>query len=228
MKTVYLRTSTTLAAGDTVTRTEYVFDDEDRVCQVLVYTGDAQTGSYQVECDGYGNYIRWTGDGPESRYTYDDRGHLLSYGTYVDDVQIASTEYTWEDDRRTCVVRRMQGTEYRTDLIYDREGRLIRQDDHCDGILLDYSIYILGEDGRPTKLDTYHTDGTLSQTLVYRYDGNTVTATGDDGSVTEQIFDDDGNLLSQTEYAADGTVTQRQTHTWKAIRVPHDCPRASQ
>lgn len=228
-KTVCVRTSSTTQSGSTVTRTEYLFDDQDRVTEVLVYTNDVQTQRHSVECDEHGNYILWSSDVSQIRYTYDSEGHLLGYFAYTGDTLVSSTEYTWNEGLRTSITRRMpsQTLEHRTTLTYDESGSLIRQDSYLNGTLLDYSVYSIGEDGKPTAMTTYHADGTLSKTVTYVYDGLTVTATADDGTVTQQTFDEHGDLLSSIEYAADGTETSRETHSWKAIEVPIDSPRAS-
>lgn len=228
-KTVYVRSSSTTQTGNTVTRTDYLFDAHDQVTQVQVYTGDALTQEYQVTCDDHGNYILWQSDSSRIEYAYDDQGALLGYYAYTGDTLISSTEYTLEAGLCTSITQTMAGhaMEHRTTLTYDDHGTLTRQDSFLNGTLLDYCVYTLGEDGDTTSTTTYLADGTLSRTVTYRYEGSTVTMEADDGSRTEQVYDDHGNLLSQTEYAADGTVTTHQTNTWKPIQVPTDSLRAS-
>ena len=51
-----------------------------------------------------------------------------------------------------------------------------------------------------------------------------------DGTVTQKTvitYDDQGNLLSTVIYDGSDTLISSETHTWKAIQVPIDCPRAS-
>lgn len=228
-KTVYVRSSSTTQTGGTVTRTDYLFDEQDRVTQVQVYTADALTQEYQVTCDEHGNYIRWENDTSRFEYTYDSQGDLLGYYAYTGDTLISSTEYTLEDGLRTSITQKMAGQamEHRTTLTYDDCGVLTRQDSYLNGTLLDYCVYTLADDGAPTAVSTYLADGTLFRMVTYTYEGDTVTASADDGSRTEQVFDSHGNLLSQTEYAADGSVTTQQTNTWRPVQVPLDSLRAS-
>lgn len=228
-RTVYVRSSSTTQTGDTVTRTDYVFDAEDLVTQVQVYTGDTLTQEYRVTCDDHGNYILWENDTSRIEYTYDDQGDLLGYYAYTGDTLISSTEYTLEEGLRTSITQKMAGhsMEHHTTLTYDDNGVLTRQDSYLNGTLLDYCVYTLGDDGKVTAMSTYLADGSLSRTVSYRYEADTVIMESDDGSRTEQVYDAHGNLLRQTEYTADGTVTTQQTNTWKPIQVPIDSLRAS-
>lgn len=226
-KTVYVRAESTTQTGSTVTRTEYVFDAAQQVCQVITYTNGEQTQTHDVTCDSHGNYVLWSSGDSQIRYSYDAQGRLLSYCAYVGELLISSTEYTWENGLRTEILRSVQGTQQRTALTYDEGGHLLRQDNYSNVELTDYWVYTLGEDGRPTAMSVYLADGTLSKTVTYAYEGDTVTATGSDGTSSRQIYDEYGNLLSDTEYDAAGDVVARQTHSWIAIEVPPDSLRAS-
>ena len=106
-KTVYVHTSITQEYGSSVNRTEYLFNEQDRVSEVVVYTNGAETKRHRVECDENGNYIRWTSDGSVTEYAYDGQGHSLGVRLYINDVLISSTEYTWEGDLRTSVTTAM-------------------------------------------------------------------------------------------------------------------------
>ena len=226
-KTVYVRRESTSQNGDTVTRTRYVFDDANQVCRVLTFTDQVQTQEYTVECDSNGNYILWTSGDSQIRYAYDDGGNLVSYGAYMGETLISATAYTWENGLRTEIRRTVQGAEHRTAMTYDEKGCLIRQDNYANGELTDYSVYTLGADGKPVTQSLYLADGTLSQTISYTYAGSTVKAVSSDGSFSEQSYDEFGNLLSDTQYDAQGNMISRQTHSWMAIEVPLNSLRAS-
>lgn len=226
-KTVYVRKESTVQNGGTVTRTEYVFDDAEQVCQVNIYTDDVQTQQYGVECDENGNYILWRSGQREFRYTYDPHGHLLSYGAYIGDTMVSSTEYTWENGHQTGILRTVQDQQQRTVLTYDEAGRVLRQDNFTGSSLTDYWVYTMGEDGRAATMTVYLADGTAQKTVRYAYSGNTVTATAEDGGYSQQIYDDRGNLLSDTEYTSEGEIISRQTNTWIALELPVDSVRAS-
>ncbi len=228
-KTVYVRTEATVETGDTQTRTVYVFDEQDQVREVVVYTNGQETRRHSVECDEHGNYIRWTSGQVRVEFTYSQQGEPLGYQTWHGEDLIGASIYTWENGLRTEVIQQLplQQEEDRVRYTYDAQGRLIRQERYHNGILESYSVYTLGEDGRPVTMSTYLSNGELDQQVEYGYEGLTVTATADDGSYTQEVYDQQGNLLSQTHIAADGTMTDRQTYQWKAIEVPADSLRAS-
>lgn len=233
-KTVYVHTSITQEYGTSVNRTEYLFDEQDHVSQVVVYTNDVETKRHSVECDENGNYIKWVSDGSVTEYSYDDRGHSLGMCLYINDVLISSTQYTWENDLRTSVTTKMetQGMTQRILMTYDSSGRLLRQDTYTADTLSSYSIYATGEDGRTTAVTLYQPDGTLLSTSTYTREGNTetITSTLPDGTVNQTAvltYDEQGNLLTQEIFDSSGQLISKETHTWKAVVVPFDCPRAS-
>lgn len=235
IKTVYVHTSVTREVGNTVNRTEYLFDEEDRVTDVRVYTNDQETNCHSVECDEYGNFIKWIStDGKVTEYSYDMSGHSLGYAIYNGMELISSVEYTWNGDLRTSVTNKIpsSGMEQRAVLTYDSQGRLIRQDTFVNGTLSNYAVYTSDAKGRVATAETFLPDGTLSMgsTHVWDKDKETVVTTLPDGTVsqtTETVYDGNGNLLSQTVWDGQGNVVTKETHTWKAIQVPVDCPRAS-
>lgn len=233
-KTVFVHTSITQEFGSSVNRTEYLFDDEDHVCEVVVYTNDTQTKRHSVECDENGNYIKWTAEGSVTEYAYDDEGHSLGVTLYINNELVSSTQYTWENGLRTSVTTSIaaQGITQRAVMTYDSAGQLLRQDTYTAETLTNYSIYTNGENGRHTSITTYQPDGTQLYTTAFQYTDSmeTATTTSPDGTVTQttvKFYDEHGNLLTQEIYSSDGSMISKETHTWKAIEVPPDCPRAS-
>ncbi|MBQ9762640.1 MAG: hypothetical protein IJV82_06130 [Oscillospiraceae bacterium] len=233
-KTIYVRSAETSASGSGLVRTDYFFDERDFLSQVLIYTNGNLTQQYSVDCDAYGNYIRWTSDDSRIEYFYDGFGNPLGQTSYVGDTLISETVYTWDGRLRTGVTTRIpaQGLEHRSVLTYNESGALIRTDNYSGSALASYCLYTLGEDGRPVSMATYRTDGTLEQSLIYTYEGEITIAAAytPEGILlqsTEQIFDDQGNLTSTTSYDAEGKMLTQQTHTWKAIQVSEDSIRAS-
>lgn len=235
VKTVYVHTSITREVGTTVNRTEYLFDAQDRVTEVRVYTNDQETNRHKVECDENGNYVKWTSaDGTVAQYSFDAQGHSLGYAIYSNKELISSVEYIWEGDLRTLVTTKIpsSGMEQRATLTYDSQGRLLRQDTFVNGTLSNYTVYTSDSKGRVVTMEAFLPDGTLSMRSTYTWDKDkeTVVFTLPDGSVSqrvESIYDGAGNLLSQTIWDGQGNVVTKETHTWKAIQVPVDCPRAS-
>lgn len=233
-KTVFVHTSITQEFGSTVSRTEYVFDEEDRVKEVVVYTNDTETKRHSVECDENGNYIRWTAEGSVMEYTYDENGHNLGMSMYIGGNLVSSTEYVWENGMRTSVTTKMaaQNMTQKVLMTYNAAGFLLRQDSYTADTLSSYSIYTNDANGRVQSMSTYLPDGSLYTVSTHSWDGDTqtVTTTGADGSVTQiavMTYDVAGNLLTHEIYNANQELLSKETHTWKAIQVDPDCPRAS-
>lgn len=232
VKTVYVHASITQEYGATVSRTEYVFDEKDWVKEVIVYTNNVETKRHSVECDENGNFIHWTSDGSVTEYAYDSAGHSLGMRMYIGDQLVSTTAYTWENDLRTSVTTTMAGQTQQVLMTYDSEGKLLRQDSYNADTLLNYSIYAYNSDGRTASMTTYQPDGSLYSVGKYDWEGNTLTITTTDsgGDVMQTAvltYDDAGNLLTHTIFNALGEQVSKETHTWKAIEVDPDCPRAS-
>lgn len=234
LKTVYVHSSITQEFGSTVSRTEYVFDEQDRVKEVVVYTNDTETKRHSVECDENGNYIRWTSDGSVMEYTYNDHGHNLGMTMFIDGEQVSSTEYVWTNGLRTSVTTKMaaQNIAQKVLMTYDSKGLLLRQDSYTADTLSSYSIYAYGENGRVKSMTTYLPDGTLYTVSTHAWQGNaqTIVTADAEGAVMQTAvltYDDAKNLLTHTVYNALGDQVSKETHTWKALQVDPNCPRAS-
>lgn len=237
-KTVYVHSSITQQAGENVTRTEYIYDDQNVLTQVVQSVNDAQTNTYNVECDENGNFTKWSADveGTQmvTEYTYDEQGRSLGTFAYMNGVLMTSTEYTWEDGRRTSITTKMptQELEQRMVFIYDENGCMLRQDAYLNGELNGYIIYSADEQGRTAAATSYQPDGTVSLAGTYTYEGSTTTVitSRSDGTVEQKtvtVYDEQGNLSQSTVYDGDGNILSSEKHTWMAIEVPLDCPRAS-
>lgn len=233
-KTVYVHTSITQEFGSTVSRTEYIFDENDQVKEVVVYTNDIETKRHSVECDENGNYIRWTSDGSVMEYAYDDQGHNLGMSMYIGGNLVSSTEYVWENGLRTSVTTKMaaQNMTQKVLMTYNAAGFLLRQDSYTADTLSSYSIYTNDANGRVQSTSTYLPDGTLYTTSTHSWynDTQTVTTTDANGTVTQiavMTYSISGHLLSHEIYNAEKELISKETHTWKAIQVDPDCPRAS-
>ena len=233
-KTVYVHTSITQEFGSTVSRTEFLFDEQDHVTEVVVYTNDTETKRHNVECDENGNYIKWLSDGSVTEYTYDEQGNSLGVFQYLNDKLVSATEYTWENSLRTSVTTTMatQGISQRITMTYDSNGHLLRHDSYTADTLNSYSIYATGEDGRICSVTAYQPDGTLLYTSTCTWDGSTETVVSalPDGTVKQTMvltYDEHGNLLTQESYDSENKLYSREIHTWKAVEVAATCPRAS-
>lgn len=232
-KTVYVHTSITQEFASSVSKTEFLFDEQDHVSEVVVYTNGTETKRHSVECDENGNYIRWTSDGSVMEYDYDEFGHSLGMSMYIDGELISSTRYTWENGLRTSTTTTLatQNMTQKALMTYNNAGHLLRQDNYTADTLSSYSIYSTDSQGRTQSMTTYQPDGTLLYQNTCVWDGTiqTVTTT-QDGSVVQTsvlTYDENGNLLTHTVYNANNELVSKETHTWKALQVDPDCPRAS-
>lgn len=231
-KTVYICTSQTRISDGSVTRTDYILDEEDQVIEVQIFTNDVQTTHYDVECDENGNYIRWIGENMTILYDYNDQGDPLGKSVYSGDSLISSTEYTWENGNQTALLSRNGPQEQRTVYLYNEAGQKVQEEFYQNSVLVNYSHLTLGEDGRPVTQDVYLADGTLYSTVRYTYAGTSCTAAttladGTSGGSTQYQYDDHGNLIRTTVLDPEGNILSETTETWIAIEVAPDSLRAS-
>lgn len=231
-KTVYVHSSITQEFGSTVSKTEFVFDETDRVKEVIVYTNDTETKRHSVQCDENGNYIRWTSDSSVTEYAYDEEGHTVQMTMTVDGSTVSSTTYTWENGLRTCVTTTMGDMTQTALMTYNAAGVLLRQDTYAGDNLTSYCIYAPGSDGKVKTMSTFNPDGSLHSIAQHSWEENTqtITTTATDGSVIQialLTYDEAGNLLTHEIYDSQKNLISKETHTWKAVEVAPDCPRAS-
>lgn len=232
MKTVYIRTGETRITGDSETRTDYLLDDENRVCQVVMYTNGQQTQRYDVQCDENGNYIKWVSEDISSTYTYDQLGRSLGHICYHGDTVTSSVKRIWAGQQLGELIVRNGSQETRTVYTYNDEGHKIREELYQDGVLFSYSQLSVDSDGLVTTQRVYQADGTQSATVSYTYEDKTVTATTTDpeGNVRQrkvEVYDEHNNLLETALYDSDGQLLSKETTTWTPIQVPVSVQRAS-
>lgn len=238
VKTIYVHTSVTQNSPSMDARTEFLYDENDHLKEVIQYSGTSQTLRYQVQCDDNGNFTVWTSNTDNLeliiRYAYDEQGRSLGTAHYQNGELMTATTYTWDGDLRTGVHVKMPGQnrEQSTVYTYNSQGLLVRQDVYADGNLVRYGIHTADEWQRTTSISFYLPNGTPESTSTVVYEGFTQTHTlaQPDGTVTQKAvitYDDQGNLLSTVIYDGSDTLISSETHTWKAIQVPIDCPRAS-
>ena len=167
-------------------------------------------------------------------YTYDEQGHNLGMTMFIDGELVSSTEYVWNNGLRTAVTTKMaaQNMTQKVLMTYDSNGLLLRQDSYSADSLSSYSLYAYDENGRVKSMTTYLPDGTLYTVSTHSWEGNTqtiVTADAQGAAMQTAVltYDDARNLLTHSVYNALGDLVSKETHTWKAILVDSECPRAS-
>ena len=234
VKTVYLHKSITRTQGNTTGRTDYIYNDENLLTDVIVSDGTGkELQRYLVDCDENGNPVEWTSAaGSTVLYTYDTQGRTLRTETYTGDTLMTSTEYNWSGDLRVSVTVKTPTQEQRTEYTYDDKGCMTRQDLYTGGVLSSYGLYTLNDDGKPAQCSTFGPDGNPVAEVRYEYDGKTekrITADLQGTVLQTQIltYDDHGNLLKSDLVDYGGAVVSSEVHEWMAIEVPSDAPRAS-
>lgn len=239
VKTVFVHSSITRTNGEAVSRTDYIYNEEDLLTDVIVSDGEGQElQRYLVTCDEFGNPVQWdtsvSGMASSVAYTYDDRGRTLGTYAYTEDTLVTSTENTFSGELpiRVTIKSPAQNFEQRTEYTYDEKGSLTRQDQYVGGVLTGYGLYTVSEDGKPLRCDNYSPEGTLISVITYAYDGTMETRTITDatGELVTQIqtmtYDEHGNLLSSSICDGNDLALSSEEHTWRAIEVPVDVPRA--
>lgn len=232
-KLVSVISSVTSSFGAAETRSERVFDENGQVTQIITYSNGQETQRFDVECDEHGNYTRWVSGQSVTEYTYDREGRVTGTYVYLGEVLQLSSQYVWEDGLLTATIQSnpVQNLEQRLDCRYDAQGRLIREEHSVNGSLISYTAYSYSADGSAT-VTTYGSDGSVTRIAIQTTTDTevTISSTLPDGTFAGKrvkTYDEDGNLLTDTEYGEDGTVLSRQSYAWRTVEVPADCPRAS-
>ena len=232
LKTVYIRTSETLTSGSNVTRTDYLLGENNQVSQVVIYTNDAQTQCYDVQCDENGNYVQWVSDDIRITYAYDQMGRPLGSTCYHGETVTSSVKQIWGGENLAELVVRNGSQETRTVYTYNDAGLKIREELYLEGVLCGYSQLVHDDQGAVLTQTIYNANGTEDKSIHYVHEGNTSTATTvkPDGTVerkTVEVYDDHGNLTRTTEYDGQDRLLTEKTATWTPIQVPITIPRAS-
>lgn len=233
IKTVFVHKSITRTQGGTTGRTDYIYNGENLLTDVIVSDGEGnELQRYLVSCDENGNPTDWTSaSGSTVTYTYDTQGRTLRTETYSGETLMTSTEYTWSGALRVSVTVRTPSQEQRTEYTYDDKGNLTRQDLYVGGVLSSYGLFTLNEQGKPARCEMFDPEGTLTGATTYAYHGVTEERTTADahGTVLQtQIltYDENGNLLQSDLVDFGGALVSSEVHEWIGIEVPADSPRA--
>ena len=233
-KTVYVHKSLTRIQGDTTGRTDYIYDEENRLTDVIVSNAQGEElHRYLVTCDENGNPIEWaSAAGNTVTYTYDTQGRTLRTETYNGETFMTSTEYNWSGNLRISTTVKTALQEQRTEYTYDDKGGLTRQDLYAGGVLSSYGLYTLNEAGKPAQCETFDPEGNPVVEVTYEYNGNTEKRITSDlqGKVLQtqiMTYDDAGNLLQNDLVDSTGSVVSSEVHEWLPIEVPYTSLRAS-
>ena len=233
-KTVYVHRSITRTQGTTIGRTDYLYNDENLLTDVIMSDGDGkELQRYLVTCDENGNPVEWASAADNMvTYAYDAQGRTLRTETYVGQVLMTSTEYTWSGNLRVSAIVKTSTQEQRTEYAYDEKGGMTRQDMYVDGVLSGYGLYTLNEEGKALLCQTFDPQGNPLTEVTYEYQGNTEKRITTDlqGQVQQtQIltYDDHGNLLQNNLKDGSGADLLLEVHEWMPLEVSLESVRAS-
>ena len=233
-KTVYVHRSITRTQGTTTGRTDYLYNDENLLTDVIMSDGDGkELQRYLVTCDENGNPIEWSSAaGNMVTYTYDTQGRTLRTETYAGETLMTSTEDTWSGNLRVSVTVKAATQEQRTEYAYNEKGGLTRQDLYVGGVLSGYGLFTLNEEGKAVLLQTFDPQGNPLTKVIYEYQGNTEKRITTDlqGQVQQTqtfTYDDHGNLLQTDLMDGSGAIMLSEVHEWLPLEVPSEAIRAS-
>lgn len=233
VKTVYVHKSITRTQGGTTGRTDYLYNEENLLTDVIISDGEGtELQHYLVSCDENGNPVEWsTSTGSTVTYTYDIQGRTLRTDTYTGDTLMTSTEYTWSGELRVSVTVKTPSQEQRTEYTYDDKGNLTRQDRYSAGMLSSYGLFTLNEEGKPALCSTFDPEGNPVGEITYEYEDSTekrITVDAHGTVLQTQIltYDDHGNLLKSDLVDYGGAVVSSEVHEWIPIEVAVEVPRA--
>ena len=237
-KTIYVRSSYTNKSDTMDARTEYVYDENNLLTEVIQYSGTTLTKRYAVTCDENGNYTKWESKTESetltAHYFWDEAGRGLGNSQYLNDALQYSITYTWTDGLLMETVSSMpeQSLETRLQYTYNSENVRVRSDYFVNNSLQRYGVYSIDDQGRVASVSFYLPDGTAHYTTSYIYgtQSETQITQSASGTVTQKIitkYDQHGNVLSTQTYDGRNTLLSTETYTWNAITIPLDCPRAS-
>lgn len=234
MKTVWVHDEVIRTDASGSYRTDYVYREDNTLSDVVMYDADGKEQQrYQVTCDRYGNPVQWTMGTEDGNttvdYTFDDRGNMTKTEVYGDSSLLSTTENIWSGDLRVSTTVKAQGIEQRTEYTFDEKGLAIRQDLYVDGILTAYAICTNDDQGRILVSQGYDLKGNKDTAVTYTYADNLETrvTTDKDGEVlrTQTIeYDEHGNMIKTTVVDTRGTA--EEVHSWIAVEVPVESPRA--
>ncbi|MCC8137096.1 MAG: hypothetical protein LIO76_03370 [Clostridiales bacterium] len=170
-------------------RTEYSYDEEGALSQILY--PDGTTESYTYDEDG--NVISYEGrDGGILSYEYDEEGYLIKALSGEENTVAAS--YDWTENSVTVTEENGEVTEL-----------LVNEEENREEILYpgDLAVqFVFDENGN--LLSVTDPVGNVTE-YTYDEDGNLLTASNGSASV-EYVYDADGNLIEEKNGNGTGTA----------------------
>lgn len=157
---------------------------------------------------------------------YDEEGTLLTFTQYTDDTETSRVEYSYTEN--SIIGQVTQNGETGTTMqVYEKDaaGNISHIAFYLDDTLHSISDATHDEKGNilTSTQQTIATGRTTTVTYTYDESGNILTVTydygGNSGSVTENTYDAEGNILTSTSYDLQGNVTNREEYAWNDAGV---------
>ena len=182
-----------------ISRTDYTYDDRDRLLTVTYRTGLG----FKTSSDSY---------------TYDDEQNTVTWvGTYG-----TQTKYLNEngDPIRVVTISTPAGLEIETHYEYDDQGRNIKITEYQNGVHTSTVQKSYDDQGRMVKNISYDANGTAIYGSTVVYVENTVTTVDLDGNRSVEILRPDGLVETMENFDPDGKLLSRTDYTYQEIRIP--------
>ena len=205
---------------------------EMRTTHYNTLTGETQTMLWTHSYDSFGNCVRtnFYSDGEltdEYKRTYDERGNCIREVTrnhfWFFSYPVSRTGHTYDEQDRLLT------TTYRNGLGIKTGGDAYTYDDEANTVTwegtYDTQTKYLNENGDPIRTVTYSRPAGMEIESLREYDArglNTRTTEYLDGvlsSTAEMRYDDQGRILENTWYDADGALLRRITWLYEEHTV---------
>ena len=156
-------------------------------------------------------------------YTYDEAGRVSSQSKYMDDVEVDSTRYTYDDHGNYLTLQQYYNgelvIEYAFEYTYNDQGKQLTRDEYMNGELLSHVEMEYDEQGREIGSRSSSFGGASQSRTVSTWEGLTETREYygmemEDAYLVSVIsYDDHGNvILEQSQYNGGGFTMLEYTY----------------
>ena len=228
----YDQVGNAISTYDTSTGNGFQWDcqyDENRNLIKVINTKNYRSGDwYEYGYDEKGRRIReahYFADGRcvyDLEYAYDEKGNQLSRVDHEDGTPVLEIENEY-DDQGNLICKTDYTNQERHKYIYeyDNRGNMLSQIYYNkNGTVTSSYSYTYDDRGNLLCEIYYSSDGTINRKFQYTYDqkGNKVDEFlyygSDDTTHRSYTYDKQGNMLSSSTFAEDGSIASQQIYTY--------------
>lgn len=231
--TVYLltRMASLDENGNELWYEEYSYDELGRLAKTLQYSDGiatySSTTTYLSDTE-YETAINAGGTEYTMHYTCDEAGRVL-YQEMVQDGTVTETNtYTYDSHGSQLTLQIVYNGEWEVNFsftyTYDDSGNKLTCHEYQDNELIGWQEMEYDADGREIASVYIYPDGSVSHSTACTWEGNTEIRTQYDETDTLSIttlttYDDAGNILRQ-ETQQDGVVISSTEYTYEPFEIP--------